>query len=359
MPPTRDVRQAPAPYTATRPNAVRAARPGRRYPTRRGLQICLGLLWLLDAALQYQPFMFRPAFVPSVIEPAIAGNPSGIAASVTWASHLMAGHIAVFNTAFATTQLVIALGILYRRTAKRALAASVCWAVSVWWFGEALGGVFTGASPLAGLPGAALLYALIATILWPPRSTAAETGPDSVAAAGRLGPALASLLWLTLWASVACYCLLPANRAPGAVARIFAGNASEPGWLASVLSFVARVAHGRGTAISIGLAVACAAVAFGIFGRRTTRPALVLAAAVGLLCWLAEGLGAIFTGMGTDPGTGPLIVLLAACYWPRTAGGRVSRPPRSGRAWRPWSPPRRASARAAWPVPPTRDGPRS
>jgi hypothetical protein len=34
------------------------------------LQICLGLLWLLDAALQYQPFMFGPGFVTDGIEPA-------------------------------------------------------------------------------------------------------------------------------------------------------------------------------------------------------------------------------------------------------------------------------------------------
>ena len=39
-----------------------------RVPGRRGLQICLGVVWLLDAALQYQPFMFRPFFVTLGIE---------------------------------------------------------------------------------------------------------------------------------------------------------------------------------------------------------------------------------------------------------------------------------------------------
>ena len=48
----------------------------QRVPGRRGLQLCLGLIWLLDAALQFQPFMFRPLFVTSVIEPAAAGNPA-------------------------------------------------------------------------------------------------------------------------------------------------------------------------------------------------------------------------------------------------------------------------------------------
>jgi hypothetical protein len=323
MSPTNYVRPAPASYPRTAPHPVPAARPGRRYPTRRGLQICLGLLWLLDAALQYQPSMFRPAFVSTAIEPAIAGNPVGIVRSVTWASHLMTAHIAVYNTAFATIQLLIALGILYRRTVKLGLAASVVWAVSVWWFGESLGGIFTGASPLAGLPGAAILYAVIAIILWPPRGDSPAPWPASLAVTGRLGLTVANLLWLVLWGSLTFYFLLPANRAPDGIAQLFSGSGGEPGWVAAMMSFFARAAAGRGTGISIELAVACAAVTFGVFGQRTIRPALVLAGAVGLLCWIAEGLGGIFTGSGTDPNTGPLIILLGACYWPHlvTAGG--------------------------------------
>ena len=53
-------------------------------PGRRGLQVCLGLVWLLDAALQYQPFMFGPFFVTQVIQPSTAGNPAIVASS----SHL-------------------------------------------------------------------------------------------------------------------------------------------------------------------------------------------------------------------------------------------------------------------------------
>ena len=32
--------------------------------------------------------------------------------------------------------------------------------------------------------------------------------------------------------------------------------------------------------------------------------------------WLAEGLGGILTGSATDPGTGPLLALLALAFWP-------------------------------------------
>ena len=31
---------------------------------------------------------------------------------------------------------------------------------------------------------------------------------------------------------------------------------------------------------------------------------------------LTENLGGILTGTGTDPNTGPLLILLAAAYWP-------------------------------------------
>src|SRR5215471_1907770 len=156
-------------------------------PGRRGLQICLGLIWLLDAALQYQPFMFGPGFVTKGIEPAAAGNPLVIVSSVTWASHVMLAHVAVYNAMFASIQLLLAIGFFFRRTVQLALAASIIWALSIWWFGESLGGILTGTSPLAGLPGAVVLYALIAIVLWPNGSAAHE--PTSAAAAGALGPA--------------------------------------------------------------------------------------------------------------------------------------------------------------------------
>ena len=40
--------------------------------------------------------------------------------------------------------------------------------------------------------------------------------------------------------------------------------------------------------------------------------AVVLAAAV----WLAQGMGELFTGMATDPESGPLLALLALAFWP-------------------------------------------
>ena len=291
-------------------SALAAAEP---VPGQRGLQICLGLLWLLDAALQYQPFMFGPGFVTSGIEPATAGNPAVIVSSVTWASQMMLRHIAVYNAMFATIQLLLAIGFFFRRTVKLALAASIGWALSVWWFGESLGGILTGTSPLAGLPGAVVLYALIAIVLWPASAGAHE--PASAAASGALGNTGANFVWLALWGGLAHYLLLPANRASDAITHIFSAADGQPGWVAATMASFAHADAHRGTQVSVVLAVACAGVALGVFSRRARRPALVIAAGLGVLFWVAEGFGGIFTGQGTDPSTGPLLILLAACYW--------------------------------------------
>jgi hypothetical protein len=284
-------------------------------PGRRGLYLCLGLAWLLDAALQYQPFMFRPSFVTQAIQPAIAGNPAVVAESATWASQVMLQHIAAYNAVFATIQLLIAAGFFFRRTLQAALAASIVWALLVWWFGESLGGILTGASPFTGVPGGVVLYALIAVLLWPAARTAAPR-PMSPATSGSLGATVANLLWLTLWGSFTYYLLLTGNRAPDGLGRVFSVTDAQPGWLTAIMNGLSRVAGHRGTEVSIVVAILCALVALSVFVPPIIRPALILAGALGLLFWIAEGLGGIFTGQGTDPNTGPLLILLAACFWP-------------------------------------------
>ena len=115
---------------------------------RQRLILLLGFVWLLDAALQFQPFMFTRSFVTRIIEPAAGGNPGIVAAPLLWAAHLMLHHIAFFNAIFATTQLLIAVGLLVPRTRKLALAGSVGYALSVWWLGEGLADISPGRARL-------------------------------------------------------------------------------------------------------------------------------------------------------------------------------------------------------------------
>jgi hypothetical protein len=282
-------------------------------PWRRKLQLALGVIWLLDGILQYQAFMFTKAF-PQMLASSASGNPAVIAAPITWSATQITHHLVAANAVFATIQVAIGLGIAWRPALRPALAASIAWAVAVWWLGEGLNGILTsgGASPVNGAPGAVIIYALLAVLLWP----TGNEGPFEAARA--IGRRPAQALWLILWASLAYFALLPASRAPHAVSQMISGMASgEPGWLAWTDNHAASVLSGQGLAASIVLAAACLIVAFGTYlPPRLARATLVLAIITALALWIAEGLGGIFTGSGTDPNTGPLLALLALSFWP-------------------------------------------
>jgi hypothetical protein len=298
------------------------AAPGQR----RRLQLVLAGIWLLDAVLQYQSFMFTKAFAQMLAGTA-AGNPVVIADPITWSARLIGNHVVVVNAIFATIQLLLGLGIAWRPTVRIALAASIVWALAVWWLGEGLGSILTGgASPVNGAPGAVIIYALLAVLLWP---VAQDRLAPSVA--GRaVGAHAARALWLVLWGSLAYFALTPTSRAPQATSSMISGMASgEPGWLAWIDNHAASALSHDGLAVSIVLAVALVVVALGVYlpppaARATLVLALVLAAAI----WLAEGLGGLLTGSGTDPNSGPLLALLALAYWPvaKAVSGQAARP---------------------------------
>src|SRR5580704_4592703 len=210
--------------TAWRGRLGTEARPERvPMDARRALQLGLAGIWLLDALLQYQSFMFTKVF-GQMLAGTAGGNPSVVARPITWDATLVEHHLVLINTLFATIQLVIGLGIALRPTVRYALALSVAWAAGVWWFGEGLGGVLSGAaSPLNGAPGAVIIYALLAVLLWP----ADRAVPAPFAAARAVGAHVARALWLVFWLSQAYFALIPANRAPQAVNAMIAGMESS------------------------------------------------------------------------------------------------------------------------------------
>jgi hypothetical protein len=284
---------------------------------RRWLQIGLGLAWLADAALQYQPYMFTRGFVTQILQPAGMGSPAVVSGSVMGTGQILLTHVAIFNALFATVQLALGVGLLWRRTSRAALAGTIVWGLAVWWLGEGLGGILSGsASPVTGAPGAALLYAILAVLAWPRKS--AWDNPANVAAGSRIGLRGAQLTWAVLWASSAYFILQPPNRAPGALGAAVAGQADgEPGWLAALDRGAAGAIGSNGTAISVTLAVLFLIVAVGIFVPVAARPVLVLSAVLAAAMWaVGQDFGGMLTGQGTDPGTGPLLVLLAAAFWP-------------------------------------------
>jgi hypothetical protein len=282
---------------------------------RRALQLVLAAIWLLDALLQYQPFMFSKAFGQMLASTA-PGNPGVVAHPITWDATLIEHHMVALNVIFATIQLLIGLSIAFRPAVKIGLALSIAWALGVWWFGEGLGGVLNGtASPLNGAPGAVIIYALLAVLLWP----ADRQVNAPFVAARAVGTRVARGLWLVLWLSLAWFTLLPANRAPQALSQLIAGmETGQPRWLAAIdRNSAALVAH-DGLAASIALAAALVIIGVGVFlPRPAARATLVLALVVAAVIWvIGEGLGMIIAGGATDPNSGPLLALLAVAYWP-------------------------------------------
>jgi hypothetical protein len=291
-----------------------AARPP--LDARRALQLVLAAIWLLDGVLQYQGFMFTKGF-NQMLAGTANGNPAVIAKPITWDAALIDHHMAALNAIFATIQLLLGLGIAFRPTVRVALAASVLWSLGVWWFGEGLGGVLNGgASPLNGAPGAVILYALLAVLLWP----AERKHQAPFAAAGAMGAHAARALWAVLWLSLAYFALTPGNwAAQGVNGMIAVMESGEPIWLQTLQRGAASLVAGQGLAASVVLAIALVLIAVGVYlPAPITKAALVLAIVVAALIWVfAQALGSILAGGATDVNSGPLLTLLALAYWPR------------------------------------------
>jgi hypothetical protein len=287
---------------------------------RRLLQLGLAAIWLLDGVLQFQPFMFTKAFASQIIVPTAQGNPAVVAHSITWAAAIIGHHPVGANAAFAVIQTLLGLAIAWRPTVRAALAASVVWALLVWWFGEGLGGVLTGsASPLSGAPGGVVLYALLAVLLWPTD----RDGPFEAARA--VGATAARALWLVLWGSLA-YFALAADTGPQDLHDMITGMAQgQPDWLSAIMNHAAALVAHRGLAFSVALGVALALIAVAVLlPRAAARVLIVVALVVCAVIWVVgEALGGVFGGQGTDPNSGPLLALLALAYWPAPPGSAL------------------------------------
>jgi hypothetical protein len=273
--------------------------------SRRTIQISLGLLWLLDGALQLQPFMYGGAFIATLKATGL-GQPPWIADSVNWAANTMRSDQALLNTLFALVQIWIGVGLLNRRTVKPALAVSLAWSLLVWWFGEGFGMLFMSMSnPLSGAPGAAILYLMVALVVWPGERPG-----------GLLGIRGTRLMWGALWLVMAWLWLGSAGSSPNAVSEAINGAPSGIAWLTHVQEWLATATNGHGLAIALMLAAISAAI--GVAGARNWHARLFLVASIvlNLSFWIVgQGFGGIFTGAATDPNSAPLLCLLACALY--------------------------------------------
>jgi hypothetical protein len=316
--------------------------------TRRGIQIALGLMWFLDGVLQLQPQMFTSAFAHNVIAPAASGQPDWISGPMHFFMGLFLWQPALSNSGIAVIQMGLGLLILFRKTSRIGLILSVFWGLFVWYIGEGLSGLASGhAMMLMGLPGAALIYALLALAIMVP-------APGKVPHDNRPAYWLI-VVWAVLWSLGSVYQVLPGQNTVADVGSMISSNADgAPSWLASIDNGVAKTLDSFGTASDVssmpgmpGMRVYQApAQASGGTHKVSGFWVLLLLAILqivialvvivpGRLRWIAVGLGCIlslgywivgqsvgayYSGTATDPNSAPLYMLLGiallGCYAP-------------------------------------------
>jgi hypothetical protein len=304
--------------------AAGMARPRLAIPglTRRGIQVALGLMWVLDGLLQLQPAMLTSRFTTQVIRPAGVGQPGFVSLPVGYAAQLIGHDPVLFDVGFGMVQLLLGVGLLYPRTVRWAIPASMAWALAVWYLGEGLGGLFGGtATVLTGAPGAALLYALLALAGRPRRDHPGAADPP---------PRWTAVSWAVLWLGGAVLQALPGADTNASVAVTLAMNASRaPAWFATIEHHLAVWLPGYGVSIIVDLVVLQVLAGLGVFGAgRVRRLAVVLGMALALGYWVVgQDLGQFWSGIATDPDTGPLAVLLGLAVlgspaWRAGGGGQ-------------------------------------
>jgi len=280
----------------------------------------LGLLWILDGFLQFQPAMFTSRFATQVLAPAAQGQPAFVSWPVHEAARVIGYQPVLADLSFGLIQLALGLGMLHPRTVRWALAASVVWALSVWSLGEGLGGLFGGGASLAtGAPGAAFMYAVVALAVL----------PRNQGSAGDQRPARwAAPAWAALWLGGTLLQVLPGTDTNASISMALTMNASgAPAWFAALDNQLAAWVPYTGVSIVVDLVVLQALAGIGVLARRTRRPAVLLGIGLSLVYWVAgQDIGQFWSGMTTDPNTAPLIMLLGLTV----LGAAPWRPPSTG-----------------------------
>ena len=283
------------------------------------LRWALGALWLFDGLLQLAPSNFTPDFFGSMLRMNMSEPPGWLWDLESVIEPFVTAHASAVNALCASVQLAIGFGLFFRCTTRLALGASVPWALCVWLFGESLGGLFgPGASALTGAPGAALLYALAALILWPDATDAEPHGRT-------LRVLFAELSWVALWLGTAALEAGAMNRVPFIASSQIAGLASgQPAFLAVPNDAIASLIGAHGVVFAAVVGSVQTAIGLGVLSVPTRRAALIAGMTLGAFYgFVGQDLGGIFgngftgvfTSGATDPGDAPIIVLLGLSLW--------------------------------------------
>jgi len=290
---------------------------GRLRVSARGIQIALGVVWLLDGLFQFKSFMYTHGIVSEVFAPAAKGQPGFIGGPMKTFDNFYGSDLTLWNTLAGEIQVAIGLCLIVsRKSVRPALLVSFAWALVVWWFGEGFGGLTSNTlpSPLMGAPGAVILYAIIGLLVWPTNKREGRSAADM----GPLGDRGGLYCWSGLWVMSAALWLVNVNRAKEATHEMIKGMAeASPHWLARFQNSIGNHTQGHGTTIALALAILSIAVAVGVW-TPLRWPALALGIVLSLAYWVfGQDIGGPFWTEGaTDFNSGPLFVLLAFALLP-------------------------------------------
>ena len=289
----------------------------------RTLQCALGVIWIIDGLLKFQPHLFKSSFVSDVISPMAAGQPSVVASTINHTATLLSHGTTAWVAFFGVIEIAIGVGLFFRRLVKPALVVSFVWGAGVYLFGEGFGMTLTGqTSPLQGAPGAVCFYILLGLMVWPKADqadTRERVGPESSAAGrGIFGSTGSLLVWAAIWLFEAIIWLFPFNRSASSITDQLTDTANgEPGWYAHFLNSTGHAFAGTGIWMAALLAAASVIIGLGPLLSRRAGIYIGLGITLSLLYWVTgQGLGEVLTFGGTDPNNGPIIALIGLSVLP-------------------------------------------
>jgi len=288
--------------------------------TIRKLQIALGALWILDGALQLQPYMFQKGsngFLGPISQNTM-GPPNPLTNFISYVVRILVAHQSLATVGIALVQIGIGTLLIWPRFLKAGLVISSTWALAVWVVGEGVGQlIFPQSSMLVGAPGAAFIYAILGIVLWPRFAPTPDQGNRDKFSIWIDSGTWGFILWAVVWCGTSLLELESANWGPNAIpAQLKAIASDQPGWFASIGTGLSNFAAGHGTVIAFSLLLIEFIVGWGVLRPPTRSFSLGLGIITSLLLWITgQGLGDILTGRSTDPNLGPAMVIFALALW--------------------------------------------
>jgi cytochrome oxidase Cu insertion factor (SCO1/SenC/PrrC family) len=271
---------------------------------RRLLRISFGLIWIFDGVLQAQASM-PLGMTTQVIGPAAATSPSWVQHLVNFGATIWSYHPITAPASAVWIQIGLGVWLLVAprgRWSRLGGLSSAAWAVVVWVFGEAFGGIFApGLSWTTGAPGAVLFYCVVGVLI---------ALPDRAWLSARLGRVILSVMGvfflgmavLQAWPGRGYWRGQPSAGSLTAMVQQMVATPQPrafASWLASFQGFT--TAHGWAVNLFIVIFLAVLGMAF-LSGRpAVVRVAVIAGVVVCLADWvLIEDFG-FFGGVGTDP----------------------------------------------------------